>query len=558
MTFLAHTFNRGFCIWVLGVAVRAFADPVEAGADGWDALDLAVAKVEGGQLHYERCFENDIPLVLGILEDSLRERPRLAREMGVLKQQSDKIIDRLDQILGRPAQDADAGLQRRFLGSFIDGMLTFAPHPNSQAVDFYLVRASTLKDHLRAGHALPDFKYNRAKDDARYECFISFRGAPKRLPLQLPLVIKGERPFETELKTALESTRFLHEHGVITVLHELVEFSILLRLKPIDPYFRWFSDGFANALAVRLTKEFVPGAALEVQEAQPYVDLAQDINLLYWTAEGWNVRTPLESERRLEQARYAFATLEANRMLDRYGVGIVKKVLDAACTAERNDSRQLLDAFRTVTGEDLREEFKRYQRFATKEEGIARYTEQAMKAVDEKNEAAAFPHVLRRMELREMFEANDYLQAACLLFRMGYEEDGDRAILSQLERHKDAGGKLRLATAQAFIVYSLRCNKASKAEFLVDEVLKNDPGFVPALVVLLQKHVRERAFDQARAVANRILRLDNGQDPNWRRMAEGVLRSLPRTPARPSKDTWLPGRIELRPNTDSDDKARGR
>jgi len=546
------------CHVLLGLVLSApaFGGPTTTAATtapaGWSALDLPVTRLSGADLYYEHVFEKDLQVARRTVEDFLQERSRQARELTILREQADKVFDRIHGILGITEDDPVKARQREWLDRYVAlANSLFAPGPGTRRISFYLIRKSTLAGHLRSGLALPGLSYDPEKDmvDYQYQAKITSETGMEKVPLHLPLVVKGKRAFEEELSGVLRAYGSLGEHAVCLTLHELIELSLLHRLQPFDePHFRWFTDGFANSLASRLTREFVEGASAEVHEVEPYADLIRDINLPYWMGKSWEVATPLESEARLEQARYAFATFEADRILDRYGLEVVKKVLDAACTAERNNSRRLFGAFVEVTGEDLRERFKRYQRFGTREEGLGRYEKRSEEAISSEDYAAALPAMLRAMELRDEYRPKDYYDIAWALFRAGHEEYGDRAILSQMERFESPQDRKALQVfGEAFIVYALKCGKPAKARPLIGDLLADDPDFVPALVILMHKHASEKEFEQARRVAQRVLQLDKNAGSSWRSIAQGILDTVPGTQTRPAEKKETPDRLELRP-----------
>jgi hypothetical protein len=147
-------------------------------------------------------------------------------------------------------------------------------------------------------------------------------------------------------------------------VHEVTELAIVTRLKPFDPYFRWFSDGFANALSAEiLRRHFGADAAkafLADYDPAPYADIQHQVNLAYWMGKSFEIAAPIESEKRLTNARYAYATFEARRLIDRHGLDIVQRVLRRAATQPTNDSRELFPAIEQVTGEDMRQRLMQY------------------------------------------------------------------------------------------------------------------------------------------------------------------------------------------------------
>jgi hypothetical protein len=472
----------------------------------------------------------------------LADWDRREHETAGLLNQTDEVIARINQILGIAPDDPVATQQKRFLGS-LAGFWSRA-----EDTRFYLAKSATIKAHLRTGHSLPGFSYDPVSDNLTYQFDADSRTDTRGLPADVPLLVKGERGLAAEVNDALTSYRFYLERGVVTTLHELVEISILHRIKPMDGHCRWFSDGFANAIASRLTREFAKEESPDVHDAALYADLMPDVNLLYWTRLDWQIKTPLEAEARLEQARYAFATLEADRLIEKHGLAAVKRILDTACTAERNHSRQLIEAVQSVTGEDLRERFVRYQRFADRDEGIAMYSEQADKSISSRDYKTGLSAMLRLNELRESYHPEDYARIAWVLHLLGHEGHADRAILDQMNRFMAPDqSRARRVFAEAFIVHAIRCGNPVKAQSVADALLADDPDCVPALVVRVDRYMREGQADSARSVAQRVLRLDQNPDSNWHKAAARALRISQNTRRQTPKTQEPPDKIELRP-----------
>ena len=78
----------------------------------------------------------------------------------------------------------------------------------------------------------------------------------------------------------------------------------------------------ANAITFRLLQKRLGTEAAQQfaagHDVALYGDLEKHINLYYWMALGCCIEPPLETEKRLNFARYAYATLEADRLIERH------------------------------------------------------------------------------------------------------------------------------------------------------------------------------------------------------------------------------------------------
>ncbi len=96
---------------------------------------------------------------------------------------------------------------------------------------------------------------------------------------------------------------------IALALHEAVEVTLVVRLRPNHPHVRWFTDGYADALTVHLLGEHVGESAvasfLAGRDIEQFADPRQEINLLSWLAKQAELELmSVEAEQRLALARY--------------------------------------------------------------------------------------------------------------------------------------------------------------------------------------------------------------------------------------------------------------
>jgi hypothetical protein len=527
-------------VWpaLVGLLISCAAPAGEdEGRDPWRDFDLGSARVKGVALRYERSLAGELDAIKSSLSDLMKTEAQGVACIASLRGKSDGVIERVNRIVGFSPGEKEKGEQRKVLLGFLDTIdKTMRLTRPGRKLTVYVVTRKTSKDYLRKGGKLPGFTYDRAKDLATYEFEIRGKvgsGAPPG-DVELVLPVAAEDAGKEVGAILARAGRMRSWTSAGMAVHELAEITMLAyRLKPLDPYFRWFSDGFANAITIHVLREFFgePAAAefAEAFDTSGYVDLEKQINLLYWMGLDFCVKTPLESESRLEHARYNYATREALGLIGRHGIGCVARILEKACkSASGNDSRNLISAVKEVTGEDVEKRFLRYQSFRTKAEGLKRYAAAFSAAVGRKDYAEALPALLRIHELRGMVDPRIYGNVAQMLFRMGHEAAGDRAILDHAELCKRRGMKeAHVAMHALFIDHALRCRNLKKAVPSAEVVLKARPDCVPALAVRMLKLGTAGRIDEAKALARRILKLDREPKSPWRQLAEKALKAAP-------------------------------
>lgn len=521
----------------VGLVFAVLVSPVAWGAenkteDPWRTFDLATVEVAGVTVRYEKSLAGDLADLRRMLSDFLKQEAKNFAQVDALRAKPDKIIGQVNTILGFSPTDRQKAEQRNILSNFLRVQLRLANPGHKTTI--YLVTQKSIKDYLRRGGSLPGFSYDKAKDEANYNFFVDMHDTGDKGERHIALPIPAR---ETVKHLAGFFTGFGNMQSTVTVglaLHELIEVTMMgYRFKPRDPYFRWFSDGFANAVTILVLKqhlgEKMAAAFAKSYDISKYADLEKQINLLYWMGVGFSIEAPIESEQRLNHARYAYATHEAVRLIDRHGIGCVARILDKACKNEqRNHSRNLISAVKEVTGEDIEKRFLRYQTFGTKAEGIERLAASFNAAIGRKDYAGALPLMLRIHELRWPAEPQFYSNAAYLLFRMGREDAGDSVILQQAKFCERNGIKDAYVIMHAlFIDYARKCGNLAKAVPSSEIVLKSKADDVPALTIRMLALGTAGKKAEGLKTARRILELTKDPRNPWRKIAEKILATMP-------------------------------
>ncbi|MAE62375.1 MAG: hypothetical protein CMJ49_13595 [Planctomycetaceae bacterium] len=434
-----------------------------------------------------------------------------------LRDKSGEIVAEMNRIVGATPDEAELATQSDMLDRFLakgERLLD-----TERITRVFLVTQTTIKDHLRAGGSLPGFTYSKATDTVSYHFSIQNQlaeDAEITVPVGDPDSIRTFFPMLTRLTASACHVAF----------HEIAEYVIFSRLRPSDPYFRWFSDGFANAIAGRLISKHMGAKAgrdfAAMHDVAPHADLRRHVNLYYWMGVDYCIETPLEKDGRLTLARYAYATSEADRLIDAHGLECVRLILDQVDTGGAfEDSRRLFPAVMEVTGEDMEQRFKRYQLFDTKAACIEYYAEQSNAAVKRRDYAESLYATQRMLELKGPEDPRFYSNSAWVLFRMGHEDMGDRAILDHADFCKRRGNRTAEAIMhKLFIDYALHCRNLAKAVPSAQEVLADEPEHVPAMAVEMLRVGEAGNTELAHMTARRILELEPDPKSPWRQLAQ--------------------------------------
>ncbi len=514
--------KRLFCIaLILASTCRLFA----ADPNAWEKLNLSSTGIAGATVHYEKSLETKLPIFEREYKKFLAEKES-AKEINAKKNQ---IFADINQILGitKPDIEMQDKLWTELLGVF-----------SIEKTTFYIVKQGTIKDLLRAGGQLPDFTYDKASDTAAYN--FEFETTSEDGPIkdfEIAFPIDSDETFEKDVTLIFQILQDALGRGLHSVMiHELVEVSLLMRAKPKDPYWRWFSDGFANAITIDILKKYTgtedAEEFAEAYDVNKYKELEKEINLRYWMGLNFCIKTPLEYENELQMARYTYATYEAQRLIEKHGFDCVRKILDEVCTKKSRTGQDILLAIKEVTGEDIQQRLNHYQTFETRKEGADKYVGLFNAASDKKDYEQMLINLLRMLELQDSQLSPTglryYMEAALLLFKLGHEEAADEAMHSCVELFKNSGMPLaRDAAMETFIIYAFNTKNAKKAEKIAEELLKIRPNHLPALTVQMVVHAEAKRLTEAKQIAKRILSLDKNEQSIAHKTASYVLATDP-------------------------------
>ncbi|MCP4607963.1 MAG: hypothetical protein GY845_04535 [Planctomycetes bacterium] len=506
------TTKKLICIAIILISTcRLFA----ADQKPWEQLNLNATSIAGTTIYYEKSLEEKLP----VFESRYRQFLAETENVKNIKTRKKKIIAEINTILGITEPDIqkqDKALTE-LLGAFPIDNLTF-----------YIVLQDTTKDFLYDGGQLPNFTYDKTDDTVTYnpEFITTSEDGPDK-SFELAFLVASEETFEENISQIFQVLfKAAGSGNLFVAIHEVVESSLLNRAKPTDAYWRWFSDGFANIITFEILNKY---AGVEIADdfakayyINAYKGLEKEINLRYWMGLNYCIKTPLEYENKLQMARYAYATQEAQRLIDQHGIDCVRKIIDKMLTKKTRTTLDILQAVNEVTGENMQRRFDHYQTFGTRQDGLAKYGSLFSIALEKKDYEEMLVNLLRTLELQESQLSPTGLQCykeiALLLFKLGHEEAGDNAMHNCVELFKNSGMPIaHQAAMEAFIIYAFSCKNAAKALEVADELLKSKPNHLLALTVQMVVHAEAGRLSEAKQIAEIVINLDkNEQSPSYR------------------------------------------
>jgi len=506
------TTKKLFCIALILVSTcRLFA----ADQKPWEQLNLSSTSMSAATIYYEQSLEEKLPLFETKYKEFLAEIEKVKN----IKIKKKQILTDINKILGitEPDIEKQDKALTELLGAFSIDNLTF-----------YIILQDTTKDFLSEGGRLPNFTYDKADNTVTYnpEFVTTSEDGPDK-HFELAFLVASEETFEENISQIFQVLyKAMGSGNLFIAIHEVVESSLLNRAKPTDSYWRWFSDGFANAITFEILKKY---AGIEIADdfakayyINAYKGLEKEINLRYWMGLNFCIKTPLEYENNLSLARYAYATQEAQRLIEKNGIECVRKIIDKIITKKTRTAQDILQAVNEVTGEDMQQRFDHYQTFETRQDGMTKYGSLFSAALEKKDYEQMLVNLLRTLELQESQLSPTglrcYKEIALLLFKLGHEQAGDEAMHNCVELFKNTGMPMaHEAAMEAFIMYAFNCNNAKKAREIAEELLKSKPNHLLALTVQMVVHAEAGRLSEAKQIAKKVINLDkNEKSPSYR------------------------------------------
>lgn len=499
-----------------------------------EGMELKSMPVGALRIYYDNSMAGSLDEIRDFFENFSAQFEAQQAQARALQNQSVSIIQEVNRLIGwEPDADYKQG-QRNVLNVFLTNSIWSLMMEDSR---IFLINKEASKQYLREGGTIPGIVYHPVSDKAEFELSMAWNFKNNVKTQKRSLFVLPVDNFE-ELEAYRESLENTFLTGPGVTFHELIEVTLFKRLEPQDPTFRWFSDGFANALSERLLRKFIgPEAELDFQNkfsVEPYRDLQSALLLRYWMGAGFCVETGFESETRLTHARYSFATLEARRLIDDHGEGIVAKAIDLALAdppevkQELNVSRRLLNGLQRLTGEDLDDRFRQYEPFDSLAAGLQHFQDALAEADAKGDDEAALSALLRLLELKAtgkpMPAFEDYQEVWVRLKSMGRHDESFALLEKCIGLAKEQNQTELVRKIQEDLVQTAwELDRTERAETTADALLVSDPDNVKGLSIQMERLSREANYVEARIVGEKIIQKSKEEDSLYASLAQFLI-----------------------------------
>ncbi len=504
-------------------------------------MGLKKISVEGATVYYEPCLETKLEVFKKAYADY---RERMAERLAPGSISREELVDKktiiVDDIYNIIGGD-DKQLKEKLLDvadgfNNLSGTVVMPLTGDDNVV--YLMLQSTTKEYLRGGGTLPNLTYDKETDTAEYIMPFS-SGANVSLNREILFPLASANEIESVLNTVFTSIPELFDQSFgkngFVVIHEVAEVGIMERLRTQDPYKRWFTDGFSNAITCEiLQRHYSPEDVkefLETYSTAPYQNLKSSCNLRYWFSRNFSMSNhpPIKQEDELTYARYCFATEQGLRMVKAYGIECIKKILDQYVANGEKKPGAILTAIEQATGDEIKKHLSAYQSFSTKKEGLKLYHQAVNTAMTEKNYSAAAFAILRILELRgdqpySPVSLNTRISLAELLYHNGHDQASTKWItefadLMCLSKNPDK----QYVGRRFVIMYAIKTGQPQIGLEYARAILQNKPEDTHGLMIVMLNEANQKNVSKAVELAKKICKIEPNEDDPCHAVAKSVL-----------------------------------
>ena len=492
-------------------APHMWAEPA-APAEG--LIDFKAVETGRARYRVDPALGERAEALIRIVDERLNDLDRERAEREAVVGDTGALLETLNQLIGCEGDEA-LRRQQRDLIQFFAMEVHLIPAPPGE-IEITFTDYDNATRHLKAGGTLPLVILQEDGDGLYFKIERTMRMSdqPENRWLRgLTLALKKEQSAEeSEQLVFFDLWRLQRQVSLSLALHEVAEYSLLSYGADgrTDPHWRWFSDGLANVLT-RLTLE-KHGRVEEAAEfrqgfdAGPFDDLRPELNLRYWLEAIFQPQMTAFGEKRLTDARYAFATAEMQRLVDEHGTAWIPAVV----AGRLNDQKQLstiriIDAIRAATGVDMNDRLDAYQSFATVNEGVGLYLERFSTALAEERHGDAAVAAIRLLELQfdSIRKGPGGMQYVAIMKQLIFADEY-RDGLAVMRQMKEIGltadtPQSRLDLAMIAAGTAVTAGDLSLADGLIEPFRAAHPDH--AMTMLYDAHAQSRAGDAAGAAA---------------------------------------------------------
>lgn len=481
-----------------------------------EALKLKAVAAGEHFIYYDEAFAEQAKTMAAKLPEL---RKQFAQMRQVVHEQRDAILAELNRIVGGERTEKQLAEQQRFLTFFTD-----MTYPLLAPGDVYLVPKERMKAYLQQGGRFPFTRYDEADDRVTYEFHFDEDRLAELAGRFPPFLVAARNADDVEQFDVLGAQASLGDAHVVRcglAFHEVAEFAMMVhRLNARHLFARWFSDGFANVLAAHLLAKFIGENTGEVFlkhfDHTEYEDLRRYVQLRYWPGATYDAELPFKREHRLGDARYAYATFEAQKFVNEHGVDAITTLLDAAATKEKDHGLYLAAAMRVHFGVDTNAMFQRYESFASTAEGIQRFERELKEAAEAKKYEDAIWALRRLMEIQlgngDFPSKAQWLYPAYALQDMSRPHDANAYFDSLLHTARQSNFEaFHLTVLEQLVIYAINFGRIERAYDAAERVLEVEPRSYGCFYVRMHRLIGEEKLDEARRAARRLIELE----PKW-------------------------------------------
>lgn len=221
----------------------------------------------------------------------------------------------------------------------------------------------TLVSMLSNGVPVPGWSYDQKEDKVEFTALMGpDGGAAVRQPLPV-VVVKGDSTSKViDTADGMVVSFYLRFRDLLypaqTVYNQSATAGISADIGLSTAFARWFCEGAASLIAWQCTNAF-PGQTVDPippvwRDFKRFEPRKGNVNLLGWRALAWEREMPTQMDSDLAAAHTACSLHEIQGIVGRHGAQTMPSILKEFGKSDSRDTPAIINAIKTVTGEDIR------------------------------------------------------------------------------------------------------------------------------------------------------------------------------------------------------------
>jgi hypothetical protein len=297
-----------------------------AAAPGSLAAETRQLKSDGITITYPSDLEPQAKELMRAAKEVIPPRRKAFLELKKILSNDKKVAKKVVDLLGCPEHLDRARELIKLTGGmdFVEAMQS----------NLKIYRRSDLRESKGLKGGPVEITYNESDDSFGVEIKTTKINGKDAREFFWPIAVNDDGTIGSKkvpLKDYLAEITDAFSSSPIAAIHEAAESVLVHKLDLSHPFTRWFNEGAANWVLLKLVPELAPDMLKTMQSASlPRAEdaaLRPKINLLSWPQANYDKKVMTKEEEEINSAHYGFATEALNRLLSNQPADTLAKII---------------------------------------------------------------------------------------------------------------------------------------------------------------------------------------------------------------------------------------